>query len=335
MTYYIIILLALATYSLKCFAYPQTRISLNEIRKKHQFICVSLGCFILIVIIFLYFPLFFKYIALEFWKIPQTIKSNDTVEVVELTDLGSIGDIYGSLNTLFTSVTLIIVLYSAYLQREANKDARKSMTKQLQQVKCSAENQLALAKETHNAQMREIRKSNFDNKFYSLLDYKMQLFNSIKALNPTDGEINGAQIFDRINTFFTKKTLSDRYKTQQELDKLKGEYHVFLTHLNNGTPLTSIYSYLAIYDSLFILIDSVDYLDESEKKLYLQLIRNSCLNSEQITIFYISPMYWEIREIFQGKELFHSFDPRGYHIYARDHFDETYFFWAMHKELFT
>ncbi|MDC5019743.1 hypothetical protein NRA03_18365, partial [Acinetobacter baumannii] len=197
-----------------------------------------------------------------------------------------------------------------------------------------ANQQLKLAQSIHDAQMKEIKKSNFDNKFYSLLNYKMQLFNSIKASNPVDGEISGAQIFDRINSFFVKKVLTTRYKTSEELSQLRSDYYVFLTQLNDQTPLTSIYSYVLIYDSLFILIDSADYLDEYEKELYLQLIRNSCLNSEQITIFFISPLYWEIKEIFQGKELFHSFDPRGYHIYARDHFDETYFFWAMHKDLF-
>ncbi len=161
------------------------------------------------------FPLIFR-LLIESYKLPT-----------DFNEFGPFGDIYGSLNTLFTSLTVVLLIYSALQQRKANKDAREAMTTQLNQAKNTSKNQLHFARLAHNTQMKEIQKSNFDNKFYSLLNYKMQLFNSIKASNNEDGEISGAQIFDRINTFFTKKILSARYQTEEELNQLRNDYHCF------------------------------------------------------------------------------------------------------------
>jgi len=177
--------------------------------KSQKFIFV-LVMIILLIFIWGLFPLFFKWLMISIG-----------VEKTKLEDFGTLGDIYGSLNTLFTSATLIIVIYSTYLQREANKDAGKALenqlrqaeqatTDQLNQSRDSTTQQLNLAQTTHDALIKEMMKSNFDNKFYFLLNYKMQLLNSIKVYNSQDGEIAGALIFDKINTFFHEKISQKR-----------------------------------------------------------------------------------------------------------------------------
>lgn len=301
--------------------------------KSQKFIFV-LVMIILLIFIWGLFPLFFKWLMISIG-----------VEKTKLEDFGTLGDIYGSLNTLFTSATLIIVIYSTYLQREANKDAGKALenqlrqaeqatTDQLNQSKDSTTQQLNLAQTTHDALIKEMMKSNFDNKFYFLLNYKMQLLNSIKVYNSQDGEIVGALIFDKINTFFTSKIFNKRYETVTELSQLRDEYLLYILKLNEQNPITSINSYILTYKSLYILLDQASYLDEDDKKIYFELIRNSCLTAEQVTIFFLTPFLKDVKEIFLGRELFHSFDVRNFSSYARDHFDESYFFWDIHKDLF-
>ncbi len=148
-----------------------------------QKIVLSLVIFLVLLIGWGMFPLFFKWVMVGIGS-----KEN------ELKDFGSLGDIYGSLNTLFTSATLIIVLYSAYLQREANKDAREAMKKQLQQARDATaqqlrearrstkeqiqqardatEQQLEMSQSIHSAQMVESKHAIFSNMFNILLNQK-------------------------------------------------------------------------------------------------------------------------------------------------------------------
>ncbi|MEG8241314.1 hypothetical protein MKR66_16390 [Acinetobacter baumannii] len=106
---------------------------------------------ILIILIWLVFPFLFK--AFMSWM------SWIGADLKTFADYGPVGDIYGSLNTLFTSATLIIVMYSAYLQRQANKDAREAMAEQLKQAKEATAEQLAQAKESTNLQLSQAKKS--------------------------------------------------------------------------------------------------------------------------------------------------------------------------------
>lgn len=161
-------------------------------------------CVVLLIVLLIawgLFPLFFKWLMIG-------IGSKETA----LKDFGTFGDIYGSLNTLFTSATLIIVMYSAYLQRQANNDAREAMEKQLQQAKEDTEKQLQQAREatqqqisstqqladiqltqakevssrqlelaqaTHQEQLKESQIAIFNNKFFSFLKFKRENFEAL------------------------------------------------------------------------------------------------------------------------------------------------------------
>lgn len=109
-----------------------------------QRLVLGLVIFLLLVIGWGLFPLFFQWLM-------RGIGTSKT----HLHDFGSLGDIYGSLTALFTSATLIIVLYSAYLQREANKDAREAMANQLQQARDATAKQLTQARKALREQLKQ------------------------------------------------------------------------------------------------------------------------------------------------------------------------------------
>ena len=80
---------------------------------------------------------------------------------------GAVGDIYGSLNTLISSIALCAVAFSTWLQVTSLKETRDSNAKQLN-----------LAKEMHDAQIKESKYSNFINIYNSLMNYKLTKYNA-------------------------------------------------------------------------------------------------------------------------------------------------------------
>ncbi|TCB68689.1 PspA/IM30 family protein [Acinetobacter sp. ANC 4178] len=109
---------------------------------------LGLVAFILLIIGWGMFPLFFKWLMIEIGS-----------EKTKLEDFGTLGDIYGSLNTLFTSATLAFVVYATLLQRQANKDARDAMANQLQQARDATAKQLRQARQALNQQLDQANKA--------------------------------------------------------------------------------------------------------------------------------------------------------------------------------
>lgn len=105
-----------------------------------------------IISLWIAFPLIFKY-----WVFKLLVTPPFTTE--PFASLGPIGDIYGSLTALFTSATLIIVLYSAYLQRQANIDARQAMADQLRQARDATATQLKQARKAVDDQLTQAKEA--------------------------------------------------------------------------------------------------------------------------------------------------------------------------------
>ncbi|ENX35765.1 hypothetical protein [Acinetobacter courvalinii] len=113
-----------------------------------QKVVLAIVVFIILLIGWGLFPLFFKWVMTGIGSTKVNIE-----------DFGTMGDIYGSLNTLFTSATLIIVMYSAYLQRQANEDARTAMADQLREARNATTNQLNQARDALEQQLAQAREA--------------------------------------------------------------------------------------------------------------------------------------------------------------------------------
>lgn len=115
-------------------------------------VCLVIFLGIGILALWIFFPIIFKY-----WVLHVLVTPPFTPEV--FASLGPIGDIFGGLTALFTSATLIIVMYSAYLQRQANEDARKAMAEQLQQARDATATQLTQARDALKQQLGQAREA--------------------------------------------------------------------------------------------------------------------------------------------------------------------------------
>ena len=101
-------------------------------------ISITLGLFVLLT-----YPIFFNWWAVNFRNVPEN-------ELTDFTKLGPLGDIYGSLNTIVSSIALCAIAFTTYLQVISLKETRKITTEQ----------------------MDESRNAIFATKFYALLNYK-------------------------------------------------------------------------------------------------------------------------------------------------------------------
>lgn len=248
-------------------------------------IAITLGLFILLT-----YPYFFNWWAVNFWNVPES-------ELTDLTKLGPLGDIYGSLNTIFTSATLAFVVYATLLQRQANQDARDAMDKQLRQVRnatrkqlrqarLASRRQLGLAQATHDAQIQESKHAIFLSMFNSLLSFKENSRRDLR-IKKTDGSgyYNSEYIFSHMENEFSniiKETSSalngngkDRLKILEEFLSAAGKLD------ESSIIMGSITSYLLNYQSLIKLVKESSLL-EKDKNFYYQLVGRTMGTDEQL-----------------------------------------------------
>ncbi|MBP1488898.1 hypothetical protein J8Z71_16445 [Acinetobacter nosocomialis] len=251
---------------------------------------ITVGVFVLA---WLFFPNLFQWWAIHVWSIPAD-------QLDEMGKLGPLGDIYGSLNTLFTSVTLIIVIYSAYLQRQANKDAREAMAeqlkqardataKQLRQARQSTEQQLQLARESHKAQIAESKYAVFSSMFNILLSEKNK---NLERLSISLGDVEVVDLFQKLSETF-EDNISHSWK-DYKIDKdnndafLYGELRDTISKNFFGNNIISSFNtYFYYYMSLIGLIKESE-LKPKDKEFFYYFLSNTMTHHEQTTLLWFS-----------------------------------------------
>ncbi len=277
MTYFEIIFACLIVFIIILSLFKETRGILKEQIKKRPFLSYSLICLTVVAFAFLYFPLFFRYIALEVWDIPVTIYKDGTVEIVALADLGPIGDIFGSLNSFISSIALCAVAFSTWLQVTSLKETRIANQKQLD-----------FSNDVHEAQIKESKYSIFSNMFYALLTQKQASFNNLKLIDKDGNVIVADKIFYNFSTKFLDMLKKDWSNLDLiDEDKVFDDFFAYVRELNNNQTYTDINSYLGYYSSLVELIRRAE-IDETDKIFFRDLLTMSISASEQVTLLWIS-----------------------------------------------
>ncbi|MEQ1160757.1 cell envelope integrity protein TolA [Acinetobacter calcoaceticus] len=283
-----------------------------------------------VLIVWIKFPLIFKE-----WVFKLLVKPPFTPEA--FTSLGPIGDIFGALTALLTSLTLIIVIYTAYLQRQANIHAREAMAEQLRQAGKAAENQLEQAKEatkeqleqakeatkeqleqaresttqqlnlaesTHKAQIKETIYSNFLNTYNSLMNYKLAKYNTIQVF--IDGRVwHSEEIFKEIAlSFLGEQQIFELQLTRREIGDLYNQTLDKVAGIDKG--LNEINSYFLLYESIYELIKNSD-ISEEEKTFFRKTTSNTMSNHEQLTLLWASVDILDCHELVKDTGIFSHF----------------------------
>lgn len=325
MTYFEIILASLIAFIFILSLFKKTRGMLKEQIKNRPFLSYSLICLTVVAFAFLYFPLFFKYIALEVWDIPVTIYKDGTVEIVALADLGPIGDIFGSLNSFISSIALCAVAFSTWLQVKSLKESRQSNL-----------DQLLLAKAVHDEQIKESKNAIFSSKFNSLLAFKSERLSQIKInLIEKDGDnlVDGITVLSRLGKVFLEEmhTKSDRitaFSYQEHID-----FFTKVAEDNFREPINPIISYFYIYGDLVRLINSSD-ISSKDKDFYKSILRNSMFQEEQLVLFWFTAMFNVLAQSLKDSELFNQFYNERYIGFALKYHNRTHFYSENWKQIF-
>ncbi|KAB1859913.1 hypothetical protein F4W09_01965 [Acinetobacter tandoii] len=277
------------------------------------------------IFLFLFLPLVFKSLAVNVWGIPLSIVDEKGTSIpLKLSDLGPLGDIYGSLNTLFTSITLGIVAYTAGLQRKANE-----------QTFNATEAQLDLAQNNHEEQLKESRNAIFTNQFYALLNFKNERLNKL-ILRPKDEPIiQGFEIFDKFNR--EVYAIFTQYKNKQhELtsEKVREEFKKISKKYNNDLISYDIFSYLELYAALVNLLQLTP-MERKVKQFYKEMICSSMTPTEQYVLFFLAPMWKRVIIPLKGSYIFNTFELDEFNKeFAKLHYDKTYFAHKFNRERF-
>lgn len=304
---------------------------------KSQKVILCVVLFIVLLIAWGLFPLLFKWLMIGLGT-----------EKTALEDFGTFGDIYGSLNTLFTSATLIIVMYSAYLQRQANQDAREAMEKHLQQAredtekqlrqaheateqqisnakkladiqlehaKSSIREQLNLARQTHSAQINETKLAFFTSQFYALLNYKNEKLKELVLFDEKGNELKGHILFKSFFEILIVKMLNkidelgiDKFDSNE----IRSIFNQTGKELNKGQTYYELFAYFETYASLIELIDSAA-INTKDKKFFWSVIRRSMNANEQRCVFLLAPMWERLYIHIRKMSMFNTFEPNEYY----------------------
>lgn len=272
----------------------------------------------IIILAWLFFPNLFQWWALNVWSIPAD-------QLDEMGKLGPFGDIYGSLNTLISSIALCAVAFSTWLQVTS-----------LKENKIANEIQVKLTKEAHDEQMRESRNAIFANKFYGLLNYKNDKLNQIKILyKPHDNliEISGFKAFEQLARIFvnTLRENPNFYKNKS-VNLVKEHYKEILAN-NFNNNINALISYLYLYADLINLIKESD-IDEKDKNFYRNIVRNSMFQAEQLVYFWIGIFYDKLYNSLDGSDLFNQFYADYFFSFAAEFHKESHFYDEWAKRLF-
>lgn len=291
-------------------------------------VLITIGIFI-----FLTYPYFFNLWAVYFWHVPES-------ELTDFTKLGPLGDIYGSLNTLFTSATLAIVIYSTILQRQANEDTRKAMYKelvqakrlsslQLKQAKQASAEQLKLVKETHNAQIRESQYTFFTNQFYSLLNLKENKFHKLK-ININGKNYEQEQIFIKLSNDFNEMLMDveNNEISEEYINKKFMEY----SDESDGSTSDIVLSYFLIYVNLIKLIKKSE-LNDKEKEFYFETLGYSMRLQEQIVFFWVSSFVMRFNFYLENTQIFNQFYSDEYLVIAKKFHTKSAFPIIWHEKI--
>lgn len=201
----------------------------------------------------------------------------------------SFGDYHNAINTLFTGLALVFVVYGVYVQHEENK--KRDAEKKIEDTELREER---MKTEKHRLQ------DNFEERLFNMLHDFQTIVSDLKITFHNTNEkkwkdAKGRAVFLEIGAEIVNES---RSRVIQEHDEVKFEFN-----LNSTLAYTA---YKKVYDTnehnlgiyfrtlyqIFKFIDKSEHLTETEKLEYAHLVRARLSNYEAF-ILLINSMFGE------------------------------------------
>ncbi|HHG5269973.1 putative phage abortive infection protein [Acinetobacter baumannii] len=211
---------------------------------------------------------------------------------------GTYGDMYGSLNTLFSGLAFATLIISLLLQMLELRETRKELANQSkalldQKTEFSAQTKIlekqadinANQQKIIDAQFKETQKINFLNHFYKLIDEKNLLLNNLTMPNG-ENTISGHSVFSACLPTFIKVT-KNYDPTKHNKDYFSENWKEFIIE-KYGSINYQITSYFKIYRIILHTIHTSKSITDSEKKYYIDAFRMFTSLEELTVLMWIS-----------------------------------------------
>lgn len=271
-----------------------------------------------LIVIWLFFPTIFNWWALNIWNVPNS-------QIDEIGKLGAIGDIYGSLNTLISSIALCAVAFSTWLQVTSLKENREANQRQLE-----------LAEHSHQEQLKETKYSIFSNMFYALMNEKQQRSKSVNFIKDNENK-NSIEVFEIIN-FELYKLVENDWNDTTKINQatLRKVFDDIVRKYNKYDQAPNLYTYFLIYGDILNLINKSD-IDIEDKEFFKRVLRNSMLVSEQLTLFWLSAFTPDLKLFLKDSKLFDYFYSENltsfaFKFHEKSHFNQYKFIEVWPKD---
>ncbi|OTS02606.1 hypothetical protein CAT24_09095 [Acinetobacter pittii] len=260
-----------------------------------------------IICLWVGFPFIFK-LLIEAYKLPDDFK-----------DFGPFGDIYGSLNTLISSIALCAVAFSTWLQVTSLKETREATASQLAEAKNVA----------------------LSNQFYSLMTFKNEMLYQMKFQaknNETQAKEHGKWTRD-VNAMEALSLIANKFKKTIHSREKYSKPAIRLNHFENlmknlfEEEVSQLISYFYIYGDLIRLINNAD-VDEKIKENLKSVLRNTMLQEEQIVLFWFASIFEELNNSLENSGLFNKFHYGFYRDFALKFHKESHFKSDSWKKVF-
>jgi len=188
-------------------------------------------------------------------------------------DRGTFGDMFGFINSLFSGLAFVGVIFAILLQKSELSLQRREL--ELTRKELSAQNT------EMKLQNRTLSKQSFENTFFQLLSLQQEIVGSMDVMEFNSN--NNSTGRDCMKYFYTtfRKEWTTEYSGDEELelrDKIKNRYSEFYEQHQS-----QIGHY---FRSLYHIVKLIDHSDIDDKRLYTNLVRAQLSSYELTLLFY-------------------------------------------------
>jgi hypothetical protein len=263
----------------------------TEIRKGEFDVLVSVVAFLVVAVWVAWGAWANRYIQ---FRVPISAVAPEGSTMSDLERAGQFGDMFGTLNALFTALAFVAVWWTGRMQKRELELQRNELTLQRTALELQRQELRDTRKELHAQtehfadQNATLAQQSADNTFFQLLRLHNDIVNSIDLMNKPRGTTiaRGRDCF------------------QIFCHNLRAEYEAQLQQKPRGSDYEVIQrAYMSFYDknqadighyfrSIYNLIKFIDRSRLQEKRTYTNLVRAQLSSYEVMLLFYncISPL---------------------------------------------
>lgn len=225
-------------------------------------------------------------------------------------DLGKFGDSFGALNTLFSGLAFVGLIYAILLQREDLRIQSKELELTRQELRAQR-GEFA----EQNATMRIQR---FENTLFNMISMHNQILESIvifqkqtigwNASSEEHIRYSGSAAFRIIYEDFKTQYENERKSNKNDVESINNSYNNIFTKYREILP-----HYLRSLYRIFKFIDETNQIET--KKFYTDIVRSKISDPELMILYYnvtVSPKGTKFLPLTKRYDLFDNINPHDF-----------------------